>query len=97
MRLCSWLSSQWVRIQGSIVSDVPLSLDECEDCRKLDCSQVKWLSCPRRLAGEAERLSDRGLFLDASVSSDGMSLVDSYDAGDARPMAVEDVESSGPI
>ena len=97
MPLRSWLSSKWVRIQGSIVSDVPLSLDECEDCRQLDCSQVKWLSCPRRLAGEAERLSDQGLFLEASVSSDGMRFCDSYDDGDARPMAVEEVESSGPI
>lgn len=42
--------SQWVLNQ--LIQEVPSNLGLCEfDCRKVQCTQVKWSACSRRLNG----------------------------------------------
>lgn len=55
-RFASWLGRAWTGLRESVIQDVPASLEQCESCRVIDCSQVHWQSCARRLATEAERL-----------------------------------------
>ena len=54
MRSASWIGRFWTRLRAEVVQDVPPSLQECEACRELECTQERWLSCARRLAAEAE-------------------------------------------
>jgi hypothetical protein len=44
------------RIKAGIVADVPPSLDACESCREVDCTEERWRTCPNRLQREAELL-----------------------------------------
>jgi hypothetical protein len=55
MRPGTWFGRFWTRIRAEVVQDVPPSLEECESCREVDCTQERWLTCARRLAAEAER------------------------------------------
>jgi hypothetical protein len=50
------LGKLWGRIKAGIVADVPPSLDACETCREVDCTEERWLTCPNRLEREAELL-----------------------------------------
>ena len=43
------------RHKAEIIADVPASIDACEACRVVDCTQERWLACPERLAVETER------------------------------------------
>ena len=39
---------------------MPPSLEECEACREVDCTQERWLSCERRMAAEDAHLAAVG-------------------------------------
>jgi hypothetical protein len=56
----TWFGKLWKRVKAGVVTDVPPSLDACESCREVDCPQERWLTCPTRLAVEAERLKEEG-------------------------------------
>ncbi len=51
----------WARLWSGVVADLPASLEECESCRVVDCTQERWLRCERRLIGEANRLAENPL------------------------------------
>ena len=55
-----WLGRIWRRAVASLIEDVPPSLEECEVCRVVDCTQERWLVCAKRLVTE-ERLVTAGL------------------------------------
>ena len=56
----TWFGKFWNRLKAGIVADVPPSLDACETCREVDCTQERWSTCVTRLAVEAERLKESG-------------------------------------
>ena len=60
MRSEGWFGRLWSRITSGVVQDVPPSLEECEVCREVDCTQERWLTCERRLAAEAASLGAAG-------------------------------------
>jgi hypothetical protein len=49
----SWYSKMLAGIWSGVVRDVPPSLEACEACRELNCTEKRWLSCVERLAAEA--------------------------------------------
>ena len=53
MGLGSMLGRMWSRLRTGLVQDVPPSIEACESCRELDCTQERWQSCAQRLATEA--------------------------------------------
>jgi hypothetical protein len=53
MGLCTMLGKMWSRLRAGLVRDVPPSIEACESCRELDCTQEMWQSCAQRLATEA--------------------------------------------
>ena len=55
MRSDTWFGRFWTRLRAEVIQDVPASLEECEACREVNCTQERWLACARRLAAEAER------------------------------------------
>jgi hypothetical protein len=55
MRSGTWFGRFWTRLTAEVIQDVPASLEECEACREVSCTQERWLTCARRLAAEAER------------------------------------------
>lgn len=57
MRSESWFRRFWARLWSGMVQDVPPSLEECETCRDVDCTEERWHYCARRLAAEAANLS----------------------------------------
>ena len=59
MRSNSWYGKLWARLSAEVVQDVPPSLEECESCREVRCTQERWLTCARRLATEAEQIYAR--------------------------------------
>jgi hypothetical protein len=65
MRAESWFDKFWTRLRVGVVQDVPPSLEECECCREVDCTQERWLKCERRLAGETASLLGLGAALPA--------------------------------
>jgi hypothetical protein len=50
------LGKLWGRLKAGIVADVPPSLDACETCREVDCTEERWRTCRNRLEREAELL-----------------------------------------
>ena len=72
MSSSSWLSTIWTRLRREVIQDVPPSLEACESCREVDCARERWLSCARRLAGEAERLAEEGVSVCATARSGEM-------------------------
>ncbi len=58
MRSRSWFGRFWTRLRAGLVQDVPPSLEECETCREVDCTQERWLQCEKRLAAEEASLAD---------------------------------------
>jgi hypothetical protein len=47
----------WQRIKNQIVQDVPAEIALCEfDCRKQQCTEREWQTCPRRIAQAAGEL-----------------------------------------
>jgi len=41
------------RLWDNVIEDVPATIAHCEfDCRRSECLQSKWATCPRRLAAE---------------------------------------------
>jgi hypothetical protein len=56
----SWIGRFLSRLRAGVVEDVPPSLEECESCREVDCTQERWLTCERRLAAEAASLGASG-------------------------------------
>ncbi len=54
MQSDTWLGRIWTRIKVGVVQDVPPSIEECECCREVDCTQERWLNCARRIGIKAE-------------------------------------------
>ena len=69
MRSPSWFGKLWKRLAGEVVQDVPPSLEQCESCREVDCTQERWESCQHRLATEAVALEQRRREAVASVAA----------------------------
>ena len=42
MRSNSWFGKFWTRLRTEVVQDVPPSLEECESCREVSCTQERW-------------------------------------------------------
>jgi hypothetical protein len=61
MRSESRFGKFWTRLRAGVVLDVPPSLEECEACREVDCTQERWLTCERRLTAEQTSLAAAGL------------------------------------
>jgi hypothetical protein len=53
MRLGSMLGKMWARIWAGVVQDLPPSIEACESCREVDCTEAMWRTCAQRLATEA--------------------------------------------
>jgi hypothetical protein len=51
----SWFGKFWTRLKAEVIQDVPASLEACEACRDVTCTQERWSTCARRLAAEAEQ------------------------------------------
>jgi hypothetical protein len=58
MRRETRLGKLLTRLKAGIVADVPPSIDACEACREVDCTEERWRICPARLELEAERLKE---------------------------------------
>ena len=54
----SKLRGFWKRVADGVVQDVPPSLDGCETCRELECTQERWESCELRLAAAKAAMTD---------------------------------------
>lgn len=55
-----WLGKLWTRLWSGVIEDVPASLEQCESCRELDCTQERWERCEKRIATEAASLAMSG-------------------------------------
>ncbi len=55
-----WLGKLWTRLWSGVIEDVPASLEECESCRELHCTQERWENCEKRIATEAASLALSG-------------------------------------
>jgi hypothetical protein len=75
----SWLGTIWTRIRGGVIQDVPPSLEACESCREVDCERERWLTCAKRLAGEAERLAEQGFAVGTTANSGEIPSVSSQE------------------
>jgi hypothetical protein len=53
MPLGTVLGKMWSRLRAALVQDVPPSMEACESCRELECTQAMWRTCAQRLATEA--------------------------------------------
>lgn len=60
MRPDNWLAKFWSRFYAGVVQDVPPTMEECEACREVDCTNERWQTCERRLAAESARLAATG-------------------------------------
>jgi hypothetical protein len=81
VRSPSRLGKLWKRLGAGVVEDVPPSLEECEACRELECTQERWASCERRLATEAAALN--------RAKSGELPEVAGHDAPTAQPAEPE--------
>jgi hypothetical protein len=89
----TWFGKLWKRLKGGIVADVPPSLDACETCREVDCTQERWSTCPPRLEVEAIRLKESGSPLHAAGSTHEPAGGSSHGCEDAKHDANQPVES----
>jgi hypothetical protein len=90
MQLGSWFDTVWTRIRESVILDVPPSLEQCECCKRRDCSQEHWEGCTQRLASETERLCEEGgLVLTATGVSEEMPGVSSSEDVESTPSEQE--------
>jgi hypothetical protein len=85
MRSQSRFGRLWKRLADGVVQDVPPSLEECEKCRELECTQERWESCERRLAAEAAALTASSDDLPASTSSDAAPEPSRQEDADSGP------------
>jgi hypothetical protein len=93
MRTDSWFGRFWTRIRAGVVQDVPPSLEECESCREVDCTQERWLTCARRLAAEAEsRGAQNWAMPPLTGRSDEMPGISTTDSPQAQPTENETAE-----
>jgi|PlaIllAssembly_1097288.scaffolds.fasta_scaffold75029_2 hypothetical protein len=53
MRLSRLIGKAWARIWAGVVQDLPPSIEACESCREVDCTEQMWRTCAQRLATEA--------------------------------------------
>ena len=83
MRSDPWFGRFWTRLKAGVIQDVPASLEACEACREVACTQERWSTCARRLAAEAEQ-SCAGEHYAPSVTgrSDEMPGLGATDAAD---------------
>jgi hypothetical protein len=70
MRSDNWLGKFWTRLRAGVVQDVPASLEECETCREVDCTEERWAKCERRIAAEAASLAASGAGLPPGRTGD---------------------------
>ncbi len=61
MQSDKWSDKVWAGIRARFIQNVPPSLDACESCRDVDCTQARWLRCEGRLAVEASHPLGQGL------------------------------------
>jgi hypothetical protein len=94
MRLDSWLGRFWKSFQAGVVQDVPASLEECETCRVINCTQGQWEFCARRLAAEAERLLGPDSLVASSGRTEEMPRVSSQEMPKVE-QAEDDLEKTG--
>jgi hypothetical protein len=47
------------RLWRAVVADCPPSLEACQDCRELDCTQAQWVACERRRARALIRFAEQ--------------------------------------
>ena len=93
------LSAIWTRLRQEVIQDVPPSLEACESCRETDCVTERWMTCAKRLAGEAERMDELGLAVGATASRGEMPGGSSHEipaaaAGDERRAAADSPRSA---
>lgn len=84
MRSPSFFGKLWRRLGSGVVQDVPPSLEQCEACREVDCTQERWRSCPQRLATEAALLRQRA---NAPVAAQSAPAEPEPGASTAEPLA----------
>jgi hypothetical protein len=95
MRTDSWFGRFWTRIRAGVVQDVPPSLEECESCREVNCTQERWLTCARRLAAEAESRGGQNWVMPRLTGrSDEMPSISTTDSPQSQPAEKETSESS---
>lgn len=93
MRPDSWFGKFWTRIRAGVVQDIPPSLEECESCREVDCTQERWLTCARRLAAEAEhRLPQDFVMPSTTGRTDEMPGILTRDSPQTEPAENETAE-----
>ena len=93
MRTDSWFGRFWTRIRAGVVQDVPPSLEECESCREVDCTQEHWLTCARRLAAEAERRLPQDFVMPSTTGrTDEMPGIFTSDSPQTQPAENETAE-----
>jgi hypothetical protein len=91
MRFGSLLGNMWARIWAGVVQDLPPSIEACESCREVDCTEAMWRTCARRLATEAVLLHG----VDALAPTVGRSA--ELPGIDATPEAIPDEGEVLPI
>jgi hypothetical protein len=93
MRSRSKFGKLWKRLADGVVQDVPPSLEECETCRELECTQERWESCERRLAAEAAALAEASVDQPAGPTAGKAPAASVQQDGDSRPGQPEVAQS----
>ena len=93
MQSGNWMSKLWSRFRAGVIQDVPPSLEECESCREVNCTQARWLSCARRLAAEAEHDGSSNRFMPSTTGrTDEMPCQSDANSPNAHPGEAETSE-----
>lgn len=87
----SWFGRFWTRVKAEVILDARASLEECESCREVNCTQERWLTCARRLAAEAEaQPRHRGDFFTPSVTGHTDAIPGIYTTYSSQNQTTED-------
>jgi hypothetical protein len=88
-----WWGRLWSKMKSAVVQDMPSSLEECEACREVDCTQERWRTCERRLAAEAARLAAAGTSTGKTDEVPGISAAPDAAAPPAAPRGTDPAAS----
>jgi hypothetical protein len=81
-------------LKSAVIQDVPPSLEECELCREVNCTQERWLTCARRLAATAGQTYARDNYVPSVTGrSDEMPGIYATDQPQDQPAETETAES----